>query len=151
MAQKKKFPETWKEFQTMYNNLDAEAQEKLNPIIYRALVELGKIEPNPEIEALDKQMKEHLRLAEKHEKEALELKRQMEELKKEIEQMKGKNPRNAGRKAHDEKFTESFNRFADLYKSHKPVNEIMKETGISKRTYYRYKKLYQEKMRGTEQ
>lgn len=141
MAQKKQFPESWEEFQTMYNKLDCKNREKLDSILYEFLIMEGKIEPSPEIKTLKKQLEEELRLAKEAEQRA-------EELKKEIERLRGKNPRNAGRKANDEKFTESFNKFADLYKSHKPVNEIMKETGISKRTYYRYKKLYQEKMRG---
>lgn len=138
MAQKKKLPESWEEFQTMYNNLDCENQEKLNSTLYEFLVMEGKIKPNPEVETLKKQLEEEFRLAKEAEQRA-------EELKKEIERLRGKNPRNAGRKANDEKFMESFNKFADLYKSHKPVSEIMKETGISKRTYYRYKKLYQRK------
>lgn len=138
MAQKKKFPDSWEEFQTMYNKLDCEDREKFDSILYDFLVMKGKIEPDPEVEALKNRLKEELRLAEEAEQRA-------EELRKEIEKLRVKNSRNAGRKANDEKFKESFNKFADLYKSNTPANEIMKETGISKRTYYRYKKLYQEK------
>ncbi len=144
MSKKKELPDSWEEFQTMYNKLDCNNQQAFNSLLYEFLVMKGKIDPDPEVETLRKQLEEELRLAEEAEQKA-------EELKKEIERLKGKNPRNAGRKTNDDKFTESFNRFVDLYESNKPVNEIMKETGISKRTYYRYKKLYQEKMRGTEQ
>lgn len=63
---------------------------------------------------------------------------------KEIEKLKGKNPRNAGRKAADDKWIASFNSFVELYESQKTIDEIMKITGISRSTYYRYKKLYEE-------
>lgn len=51
--------------------------------------------------------------------------------------------RNAGRKKADEKWVRSYETFCDLYKSQKSINEIMKETGISRSTYYRYKKIYE--------
>lgn len=51
--------------------------------------------------------------------------------------------RNAGRKRADEKWVRSYDSFCELYKSHKSINEIMKKTGISRSTYYRYKKLYE--------
>lgn len=52
--------------------------------------------------------------------------------------------RNAGRKSADERWVASFNAFCELYKSHKLKEEIMEEIRISRATYYRYKKLYDE-------
>lgn len=54
------------------------------------------------------------------------------------------NERNAGRKKADEKWVASFSRFMDLYESQKTINEIMEEMEISRATYYRYKKLYED-------
>ena len=54
------------------------------------------------------------------------------------------NARNAGRKKADEKWVQSFVTWQELYKSQKSINEIMSEMGISRATYYRYKKLYDE-------
>lgn len=71
-----------------------------------------------------------------------ELQRIIIEKDNEIERLKGKNPRNAGRKVADEKWVASFNRFILLHESHKSINEIMKEMNISRATYFRYKKLY---------
>lgn len=51
--------------------------------------------------------------------------------------------RNAGRKKADEKWVRSYDAFCELYKSQKSISEIMKETGISRSTYYRYKKFYE--------
>ena len=63
---------------------------------------------------------------------------------KEIEKLKGKNPRNAGRKVADKKWCESFAKFTYLYESQKSISEIMEEMDISRATYFRYKKLYNE-------
>lgn len=52
------------------------------------------------------------------------------------------NERNAGRKKADEKWVASYTQWQKLYESQKSINEIMEETGISRATYYRYKKLY---------
>ena len=60
----------------------------------------------------------------------------------ELESKQKHNARNAGRKKADEKWVESFARWADLYESHKSITEIMQEMSISRATYYRYKKLY---------
>lgn len=138
MAQKGKFPDSWEEFLEIYNKMDFESRWEVDNAFYEFLVSEGKIEPIPEIEALKKEVEKQERLAEEHERKALECKRQLEELRKEMEKAKGKNPRNAGRKIDDEK----INKFVNLYEAHKPMNEIMKEVGISRRTYYRYKKLY---------
>ena len=61
---------------------------------------------------------------------------------KEIERLKRRNPNNAGRKAADDKWVASFSKFTELYESQKSIYEIMEETGISRATYYRYKRLY---------
>ncbi len=53
------------------------------------------------------------------------------------------NARNAGRKKADEKWAKSFNQWIELYESQKSINETIKEMGISRATYYRYKKLYE--------
>lgn len=73
-----------------------------------------------------------------------ELQKLIIEKDKEIERLKGKNPRNAGRKVADEKWIESFNMFIRLHESQKTINEIMEEMSISRATYFRYKKLYNE-------
>lgn len=52
------------------------------------------------------------------------------------------NERNAGRKKADEKWMASFTQWRTLYESQKSINEIMEKTGISRATYYRYKRLY---------
>lgn len=55
-----------------------------------------------------------------------------------------KNPRNAGRKKADDKWVASYDAFCRLYESHKSISEIMKECNISRSTYFRYKKLYED-------
>lgn len=72
----------------------------------------------------------------------MELQNLIIEKDKEIERLKGKNPRNAGRKVADKKWRESFAKFTLLHESQKSINEIMEEMSISRATYYRYKKLY---------
>lgn len=57
---------------------------------------------------------------------------------------KKRNPRNAGRKKGDEKWVASYNAFCESYESQKTISETMKETGISRATYFRYKKLYED-------
>ena len=56
------------------------------------------------------------------------------------------NERNAGRKKSDEKWVASYTKWQELYESQKSINEIMKETRISRATYYRYKKFYNDTM-----
>ena len=55
-----------------------------------------------------------------------------------------RNARGAGRKKADSKWQEGYNRFVELYKSQKSINETMEELNISRSTYFRYKKLYLE-------
>lgn len=128
---KKKMPQSWDEFLIMYHKLPPGPKEKLDSLLYDFFVDIGKIEPDPEIESLKNQIEEQMRLAKEHEKRA-------EELSKEIERLKGKNPRNAGRKQ------KGFDQFTILYEKHYTMDEIMSQTGISRRTYFRYKKLYDE-------
>lgn len=52
------------------------------------------------------------------------------------------NERNAGRKKADDKWVESFNNFVRLYESQKSKDEIMEKMKISRATYFRYKKIY---------
>ena len=70
----------------------------------------------------------------------IEKDRRIEELE---EQLASKhNARNAGRKKADENWIKSFNRWIELHESQKSIHEIMEEMNISRATYYRYKKLY---------
>lgn len=59
------------------------------------------------------------------------------------------NERNAGRKPADEKWVASFNRFSALYEARKTMQEIMDETGMSRATYFRYKKLHDDTSTGS--
>lgn len=61
---------------------------------------------------------------------------------REIEELKKKNQRNAGRKPADDKWVASFNAFIECYESQKSIKETMAELNISRSTYYRYKRLY---------
>ena len=70
------------------------------------------------------------------------LRNRIEELEKSA--VRKHNERNAGRKPADEKWVASFNRFSALYESQKSMKEIMGETGMSRATYFRYKKLYED-------
>lgn len=51
---------------------------------------------------------------------------------------------NAGRKKADDKWVASYNAFCMLYESQKSITEIMKVCDISRATYFRYKKLYED-------
>lgn len=55
-----------------------------------------------------------------------------------------RNKKVAGRKKHDEAWTESYNTFAKLYSDGLTIMEIVDEAEISRRTAYRYKKYYDE-------
>lgn len=66
----------------------------------------------------------------------------IEEKDREIEELKKKNQRNAGRKPADDKWVAGFNAFIKCYESQKSINETMRELNISRSTYYRYKRLY---------
>lgn len=53
------------------------------------------------------------------------------------------NARNAGRRKNDSKWQESYSQWCQLYQSQKSINEIIETMGISRATYFRYKKHYQ--------
>lgn len=72
------------------------------------------------------------------------LQKVIEEKDREIEELKRKNQRNAGRKPADDKWVAGFKAFIACYESQKSIIETMKELNISRSTYYRYKKLYDE-------
>lgn len=78
-----------------------------------------------------------------------DLEKEVEELReagrKIQEQLPKHNERNAGRKKTDEKWTKSYLQWVALYEFQKPVKETMKIMGISKATYYRFKKVYNER------
>ena len=76
--------------------------------------------------------------------EVIRLRRENEKLREELDGYKQKNPRGAGRKRADEKWTEGYARFMTLYEKRLSRSEIMKECGISQATYYRHKRLYDE-------
>lgn len=57
---------------------------------------------------------------------------------------KKRNPRNAGRKKGDEKFIAGYDAFCVKYESGKTMAEIMRECGISRATYFRHKRLYED-------
>lgn len=78
------------------------------------------------------------------EEKVKELQKIIIEKDEEIKRLKGSNPRNAGRKVADEKWVASFNQFMVLYESQKSIYEIMNEMNISRATYYRYKRLYED-------
>lgn len=56
----------------------------------------------------------------------------------------GHNIRGAGRKKADEKWKIGYMRFVELYQAHKTTKDIINELNISRSTYFRYKKFYDE-------
>lgn len=82
--------------------------------------------------------------------EIKELQAIIEEKNREIERLEKKNQRNAGRKPADDKWVKSFNAFIACYESQKSISETMEELHISRTTYYRYKKLYDDTSTSTE-
>lgn len=54
------------------------------------------------------------------------------------------NQRGAGRKKGDAKFIAGYDTFCVAYESGKTMAEIMKECGISRSTYFRHKRLYED-------
>lgn len=70
------------------------------------------------------------------------LEKELQQNKDELERLKGKNPRGAGRKFADEKWAAGFAKFINLHSAGKSAAEVMAECGISRSTYFRYKKLY---------
>lgn len=64
-------------------------------------------------------------------------------LKKELNRYKRYKPQ--GRKVHDEKWMESYKVWEELYDKGFTVMDIVSQTGISRRTCYRYKAYYEER------
>ena len=71
-----------------------------------------------------------------------ELEEENAELRAELEDYKQR--KNAGRKKHNSKWTESYNDFVIKYESGMTIVEIVSEGRISRRTAYRYKAYYDE-------
>ena len=63
----------------------------------------------------------------------------------EIQRLKGSgNPRGAGRKPADEKWIASFSEFIRMEEENCTREEIMQKLGVSRATFYRYQKLFNE-------
>ncbi len=63
----------------------------------------------------------------------------------EIQRLKGSgNPRGAGRKPADEKWIVSFSEFIRMKEENCTREEIMQKLGVSRATFYRYQKLFNE-------
>ena len=71
-----------------------------------------------------------------------ELEEENAELRAELEDYKQR--KNAGRKKHNSKWTESYNDFVIKYESGMTIVEIVSEGRMSRRTAYRYKAYYDE-------
>lgn len=73
--------------------------------------------------------------------------KRIEELEAEVDSLKTKlkkyeNKSLGGRHKHDKKWQQIFEEWSDLYEKGTPICEIMSSTGMSRRTYYRYKAYY---------
>lgn len=68
----------------------------------------------------------------------------VQELEKQLQQSKGTNPRNAGRRSCDQKWLEKFAEFVRLKNENQSRDEIIRNMGISRATYFRYQKLFNE-------
>jgi len=55
-----------------------------------------------------------------------------------------KNPRNAGRKKFDQKWTDRYMKFSYLMEKDKSMEDIMSELNISRATFFRLKKVYRD-------
>ena len=71
-----------------------------------------------------------------------ELEQENDKLRAELEDYKQR--KNAGRKKHNSKWTESYNDFVVKYEGGMSIVEIVSEGRISRRTPYRYKAYYDE-------
>lgn len=72
------------------------------------------------------------------------LKSQLLIYEKTLNEEKKHNPRGAGRKKGDKKFIAGYDAFCAAYEANKSMAEIMKECGISRATYFRHKRLYED-------
>lgn len=62
-----------------------------------------------------------------------------------IKRLQTHNARGAGRKRADARWTASYAAFSDLYSKAASMEEIMAKLGISRATYYRYKRIFEKK------
>lgn len=62
------------------------------------------------------------------------------ELKKKLEHYESRDP--GGRRKHDEKWQESYNKFVDLYVAGDSISHIVEVSDFSRRTAYRYKEYF---------
>lgn len=81
------------------------------------------------------ELREALKRIEYLEKENKDLRLQLEQY---------KNRKSAGRKKHDEKWKASYDAWEKLFEAGLSAVEIMKQSEISRRTYYRYKAYYEQ-------
>ncbi len=73
--------------------------------------------------------------------------KRIEELEKEVDSLKFElkkyeNKSLGGRHKHDEKWQAAYDKWVLLHEDGHNLNEVMEKTGISRRTYYRYKAYY---------
>ena len=52
------------------------------------------------------------------------------------------NERGAGRKWHDSKWQSKYKTFCEMYEAQRTISDVTSSMGISRATYYRYKKIY---------
>ena len=52
------------------------------------------------------------------------------------------NERGAGRKWHDSKWQSKYEAFCEMYEAQRTISDVTASMGISRATYYRYKKIY---------
>ena len=72
----------------------------------------------------------------------VELEKENSILKAELEDYKSR--KQAGRPKHNEQWQESFQDWVLLHENGHTITEIMEQTNISRRTYYRYKAYYEQ-------
>jgi septal ring factor EnvC (AmiA/AmiB activator) len=75
------------------------------------------------------------------------LKKQIKSLEEQLNTKHAKNERHAGRRKFDKKWTDTYMKFSVLMDQKKTQQEIMAEMGISRATYFRYKKVYSKDLR----
>lgn len=87
----------------------------------------------------------------RYEKEILKISRERDAYKKtcikfaeQIESSMKKNPRNAGRKKYDKKWSNRYMQFSILMDEKKTMKEVMESLSISRATYFRLKKIYEQ-------
>lgn len=69
-----------------------------------------------------------------------ELEAEIAELKKKLDHYESRDP--GGRRKHDEKWQESYNKFVELYVAGESMAHIVEVSDFSRRTAYRYKEYF---------